>query len=121
MADVRIVVIELGELQEMIADAVRAASCQPVRDEWVDARTSGLGRRTFLRLVREGAFPASKRGKSHVARRADVDAYLERQRIAPPPTPSPPPEPPRPPNGAPFDPIAAALAEGRLRLVKKPP
>ena len=116
MADVRIVVIELGELQRMIADAVRAASFQPVRaDEWLDARTSGLGRRTFLRLVREGAFPASKRGKAYVARRADVDAYLERQRIAPPRTPSPPPEPPRPPDGAPFDPIASALAEGRHR------
>jgi excisionase family DNA binding protein len=122
MADVRVVVIEAEELQRLIAEAVRAATSRPASaDEWVDARTSGLGRRTFLRLVREGEFPASKRGKAYVVRRADVDAYLERQRIAPPPTPSPPPEPPRAPDGAPFDPIAAALAEGRLRIVKKPP
>ena len=121
MADVRVVVVELEELQHMIADAVRAATSPSASaDDWVDARTSGLGRRTFLRLVREGTLPASKRGKAFIARRADVDAYLERQRIAPPPAPSPP-EPPRPPNGAPFDPIAAALAEGRLRIVKKPP
>jgi excisionase family DNA binding protein len=121
MADVRVVVVALDELQRMIADAVRAATLQPASaDDWVDARTSGLGRRTFLRLVREGTLPASRRGKTFIARRADVDAYLERQRVGPPPVPSPP-EPPRPPDGAPFDPIAAALAEGRLRIVKKPP
>jgi excisionase family DNA binding protein len=121
MADVRVVVVELTELQRMIADTVRAAASPPVSaDEWVDARTSGLGRRTFLRLVREGAFPASKRGKAYIARRADVDRYLERQRIAPLSEPSPPAPPCRLPV-APFDPIAAALAEGRLRIVKKPP
>ena len=121
MADVRLVVVDIDELQRLITDAVRAASpARSVADEWVDARTSGLGRRTFLRLAREGAFPASKRGKTYVARRADVDAYVERQRIALSPSPSSP-EPPRPPAGALFDPIAAALAEGRLRLVKKPP
>jgi hypothetical protein len=121
MSDVRVVVIELGELQRMIAEAVRAATSQSASaGEWVDARTSGLGHRTFLRLVREGAFPASKRGKAYVARRADVDAYVERQRIVPAPAASPS-APLRPPDGASFDPIAAALAEGRLRIVKKPP
>jgi len=116
-----VVVVALDELQRMIADAVRAATPQPASaDEWVDARTSGLGPAAFRRLAREGAFPASKRGRAYVARRADVDAYLERQRVAPPREP-PPPAPPRPPAGALFDPIAAALAEGRLRLVKKPP
>ncbi len=121
MADVRVVVVALDELQRMIADAVRAATPQPASaDDWVGARTSGLGRRTFLRLVRDGALPASKRGKAYVVRRSDVDAYLERHRIAP-PLEALQPEPPRPPDGAPFDPIAAALAEGRLRLIKKPP
>lgn len=121
MADVRVVVIELDELQRMIVDAVRlAASERAGSEEWVDARSSGLGRRTFLRLAREGAFPASKRGKAYVAQRADVDAYLARQRIQPtaPPTRS-----ERLPRleGASFDPIAAALAEGCLRLVRKKP
>jgi excisionase family DNA binding protein len=121
VADVRVVVVEVAELERIIVEAVRAATVQPSSgDDWVDARTSGLGRRTFRRLVREGAFPASKRGKAYVARRADVDAYLERQRIAPTRAPSAT-EPSPPPNGAPLDPIAAALAEGRLRIVRKPP
>ena len=121
MTDVRVVVVELEELRRIIVEAVRGAASQTASSEdWVDARTSGLGPRTFRRLAREGAFPASKRGKAYVARRADVDAYLERQRIAP--LPAPPPSEPTPPLLAtPFDPIAAALAEGRLRLVKKPP
>ena len=117
MADVRVVVVEVDELRRLIVEAVRfAGSERPAADEWVDARTSGLGRRRFLRLAREGAFPVSKRGRAYVARRADVDAYLERQRLelsAPPPSSPPPP-------GSP-DPIAAALAAGRLRIVKKSP
>jgi hypothetical protein len=123
VADIRVVVVELEQLQRLIAEAVRIATAQPSNaNEWVDARTSGLGPRTFRRLAREGAFPASKRGKAYVARRADVDAYLDRQRIAPKRAPSPPePSPAPPPDGAPFDPIAAALAEGRLRIVRKPP
>jgi len=121
MPDVRLVVIDVDELQRMIVDAVRAASsARAAADDWVDGRTSGLGCRAFLRLVREGAFSAAKRGKTYVARRADVDAYVERQRITPPPALSPPQTPPSL-GGASFDPIAAALAEGRLRLVKKPP
>jgi len=118
MADVRVVVIDVDELQRLIVDAVQAAtSGRGGTDEWVDARSSGLGRRLFLRLAREGAFPASKRGKAYIARRADVDAYLERQRLEPAPVPSPPP----PTYGPAHDPIAAALAQGRLRIVKKPP
>ena len=83
MADVRLVVVDIDELQRMIVDAVRSASsARQASEDWVDARTSGLGYRTFLRLAREGAFPVAKRGKAYVARRADVDAYVERQRIA---------------------------------------
>ena len=121
MTDVRVVVVGLEELERMITDAVRTATTQTASaEDWVDARTSGLGPSTFRRLVRERAFPASKRGRAYVARRADVDAYVERQRVAP--LPAPPPSESTPPLPAtPFDPIAAALAEGRLRLVKKPP
>lgn len=81
-------------------------------DEWVDARSSGLGRRLFLRLAREGAFPVSKRGKAYVARRSDVDAYLERQRVQRT-------QPAVSRRVGPDDPIARALAAGRLRVVKK--
>lgn len=126
MADVRLVVIDIDELQRLIVDAVRTAtSGRSASDDWLDARSSGLGRRLFLRLAREGAFPVSKRGKTYVARRADVDAYLERQRIHPelarrellgvPPDATH----PSVQLGANEDPIARALAAGRLRVVKK--
>lgn len=121
MADVRVVVIESDELVRLIAAAIRSAiASQASGDEWVDARTSGLGRRLFLRLAREGAFPVSKRGRAYVARRADVDAYIERQRVQPQPKPPEPP-PPEPPSPGGHDPIAAALAAGRLRVVRKCP
>lgn len=116
MTEVRVIVVERDELLRLIAEAVRSASeLQSTRAEWVDARSSGLGRRLFLRLARQGAFPVSKRGKAYVARRADVDAYLEQQRVRPSSLP-PPPEPQPPPSE---DPIARALAAGRLRVVKK--
>jgi hypothetical protein len=118
VANVRVVVVPLEELRGLIADAVReAAAPQAAPAVWVDAHSSGLGRRLFLRLAHEGAFPTFKRGKSYVARRGDVDAYVERQRISverQPEAPAP------PPSRAP-DPIAAALAAGRLRVVKKSP
>src|SRR5688500_4598914 len=48
MADVRVVVIESDELARLIAAAVRSAiASQTSGNEWVDARTSGLGRRLF--------------------------------------------------------------------------
>jgi hypothetical protein len=75
VSDVRVVVVALEELRDLIADAVRSASApQAAPDVWVDAHSSGLGRRHFLRLAREGAFPIYKRGKTYVARRGDVDA-----------------------------------------------
>jgi predicted P-loop ATPase len=67
---------------------------------------------------REGAFPIFKRGRTYVAKRSDVDGYIERQRV--PVGPPPEPEPPQLPPGS-HDPIAAALAAGRLRVVKKCP
>ena len=117
MAEARIVVIELEELRALLADTVRGVVPPAPREECIDARSSGLGRRHFLRLGREGAFPIFKRGRSYVAKRSDVDAYIEKQRVPvdPPPKPDPPPSP-----GSP-DPIAAALAAGRLRVVKKCP
>lgn len=118
MADVRVVVVERDELERLIDAAVRSAmSSKASGDEWVDARSSGLGWRLFLRLARQGAFPVSKRGKAYVARRADIDAYIESQRVKPQP-PSPQPPAPAPPPGS-HDPIAEALAAGRLRVVKR--
>jgi hypothetical protein len=110
----KLVVIDSVELEQLVEAAVRRA-VSPGSGEWVDARTSELGRRTFLRLAREGAFPVSRSGKKLVARRADIDSYLERQRV----------EASRNslaqghPDSEP-DPVARALAAGRLRVLKKP-
>jgi hypothetical protein len=118
MSQMKIVLIEPDELNQLIADAVRSALAEhPSKDEWVTARDSGLGHRRFLRLANDGAFPVSKRGKTYVARRSDIDAYLISQRIRPvqatPLTPL--------PAALIADPIAAVLAQGRLRIVKKSP
>ena len=58
----KLVVVDSLELQLLVETAVRRA-VSGGHDDWVDAKTSGLGRRTFLRLGREGAFPVSKSGK----------------------------------------------------------
>jgi len=113
-----LVLVEADELRQLIVEAVRAAVGQQAStDDWVDARTSGLGRGLFRRLVRDGTLPTHKRGKTFVVRRSEVDAYIQSQRV--------PAAAPRVPIvkgvAGVSDPIAAALAEGRLRLVKKPP
>ena len=130
-----LVVVEAEELRRLIREAVAAALPAAVaRDEWVDAHSSGLGRRTFLRLAREGAFPVSKVGKRYVARRADVASYLEQQRVQERPREVP--VAPRPCHGQlrtrraidtdtssieSDDPVARALAQGRLRVLKGSP
>jgi hypothetical protein len=130
-----LVVVDAEELRRLIREAVAAALPTVVaRDEWVDAHSSGLGRRTFLRLARERAFPVSKVGKRYVARRTDVASYLEQQRVQ---------ERSRDRPVAPRashrelrahrpidtdassiegdDPVARALAQGRLRVLKGSP
>lgn len=119
MSDTVVVVVERDELVQLIEAALRSAIATQVSGvEWVDARSSGLGRRLFQRLAREGAFPTFKRGRSYVAKRSDLDAYIESQRV--PVDPPQEPEPPQPPPSL-HDPIAAALAAGRLRVVRKRP
>lgn len=120
-----VVIVEPAELRRLIGEAVESAlSRVSAADEWVDARTSPLPRRAFLKLAREGAFPASLVGNKFMVRRRDVEAYIERQRIRP--------EMPRqvgcvvprypllPSAAGPSndDPVARALAAGRLRIVK---
>jgi hypothetical protein len=46
---------------------------------YYDAHTSPLGRRAFLRLAREGAFPTFRAGKKLLARRSDVHVWIEAQ------------------------------------------
>lgn len=129
----KLVVVNAEELRHLIKEAVTDALLNgSAPDEWVDAHSSGLGRRTFLRLAREGAFPVSKVGKRHVARRADVAAYVERQRVqeqggrrntsrrptaqrARTLTDN------EPSSPEVDDPVARALAQGRLRVLKGSP
>lgn len=118
VADPRIVVVTPEDLRDLVVDAVRSVMPNSQHDEWVDGRSSGFGRRLFLRLGHAGAFPIFKRGRSYVAKRSDLDAYIESQRV--PVDPPPGPEPPQPPPSF-HDPIAAALAAGRLRVVRKRP
>jgi hypothetical protein len=116
-----IVVIEAAELRRLIEEAVEFAVARAkLADEWVAARTSPLPRRAFLKLASEGAFPVSHVGNKYLARRSHVDAYIESRRIRPessgcetaPPAVS--------AGVAPNDdPVARALAAGRLRIVKK--
>ncbi|MDC3985784.1 helix-turn-helix domain-containing protein [Polyangium jinanense] len=49
-----------------------------------DAKTAPMGRTAFLRLAREGAFKATKIGRKVLARKDEVDAWIEsRATIAP--------------------------------------
>jgi hypothetical protein len=132
-----LVVVEAEELRRLIKEAVAdALPSGDARDQWVDAHSSGLGRRTFLRLAREGAFPVSKIGKRYVARQADLAAYLDTQRIREranvratltPPSRGRHEQRVRTAIEAGLskaevdDPVARALAEGRLRVLKRSP
>lgn len=115
MADVKLVLIELGELIRAMKEAIKEARAEREADDWVDANSAPFGKRTFQRLARERAFPVSRVGKKHVARRSDIERYLETQRVAPQPSAQP------CSNTSDEDPIARALEQGRLRIVKKVP
>lgn len=45
-------------------------------DDWIDQRSSPLGRRRHVELARAGAFPAHKEGRRWLVRRAELDAYI---------------------------------------------
>lgn len=121
MTEVRLAVVSLDDLRKLVSEVVAKAVAEGVRsgDDWVDARSSLLGRRLFLRLAREGAFPVSKRGKAYVARRKDVDAYLNTQRIIPKVEQAKSTRALASTVGE--DPIARALDCGRLRIIKNKP
>jgi hypothetical protein len=108
MKDVKLVVVNAEELQGLIADAVRSATAREPATEWVDSKSSPLSRGRFRRLAREKAFPSRWEGPKRVALRADVDAYLASELSKP-----------RSKSREPLDDaIVAALAEGKLRVLK---
>lgn len=73
--------------KRMLADAVvelieATIEQGSAANEWLDQKTSPLGREKHLRLVQQGKLPARKLGKRVLVRKADLDAYLEREGIA---------------------------------------
>lgn len=53
-------------------------------DDWVDQMTSPLGRRQHCDAARSGRLRAKKLKGRWLARRADVDAYIEQHGLKPP-------------------------------------
>ena len=47
-----------------------------------DPKTAPMGRAAFLRLAREGAFKATRVGRKVLARKEDVDAWIEARAVA---------------------------------------
>ncbi|UQA61829.1 hypothetical protein [Polyangium aurulentum] len=63
----------------IVRNAATGNAANDTSERYYDARSSPMGRRAFLRLAREQAFPTFKAGKRLVARRADVHAWIEAQ------------------------------------------
>lgn len=53
-------------------------------DNWIDQESSPLGRRTHCKAARSGALPARKLAGKWLARRKDIDAYIEAHGTKPP-------------------------------------
>lgn len=65
-----------------IAELIEATIASGVAaNEWVDQKTSPLGRDRHLRLVREGKLPARKVGRRVLVKKADLDAYFDREGV----------------------------------------
>lgn len=60
-----------------IRESVEVHQNEDASGAYYDAKSAPMGPTSFLRLAREGAFPACKVGRKVLARRADVDAWLQ--------------------------------------------
>lgn len=67
---------------EAIAEIARSIETTSKPPDWVSQRDSPLGSRAHRELARAGAFPSSRVGKLVLVRRADLDAYIAKNRIA---------------------------------------
>lgn len=56
---------------------------QAYGDELINWRTAGIPRRTWHRLISSGELPGSLVGREYLARRADVQAYVQSCRVTP--------------------------------------
>ncbi|MEZ4375499.1 MAG: helix-turn-helix domain-containing protein [Polyangiaceae bacterium] len=95
-----------AEVRDAVHEAIAAHLTSG--DQWLALRDVGVSVKTLRQAIKSGALPARKVGRNLMVRRADVDAWMERRPFrAPTPTAEP---------GA--DPLAAALAAGKLRVIK---
>lgn len=97
-------------VREAVAEAIPAAIAAHLTsgDQWLALRDTGVSVKTLRKAITSGDLAARKVGRSLMVRRADLDAWLERRPLR---TPTPTVEPGE-------DPIAAALAAGKLRVVR---
>ncbi len=72
----------LETLAELVADKVAARLPERTVSEFVDQGTCGFDAKTFVRCARAGEFLASKVGRRWIARRSDVNAWLDAKRPA---------------------------------------
>jgi hypothetical protein len=70
----------LAELYAELA-AVHAKLAREAGAEYVDQNQSPLGARLHCRLARSGTLPSYKAGRRILVRAADIDAYLETQKV----------------------------------------
>ncbi len=72
---------DLRKTLHAFVDAIADALEQSQPTEWVDAKSSPLGRERHCRLVRQGKLRGTKDGRRVLVRRADIEAYLEKNRV----------------------------------------
>lgn len=101
-----------AEALDAAADALDSEPTGRVGDDWIPARDCILPRTTLRRAVREGAIDSRRVGREVWVRAADVAAFVEAQREASRHT-----RRDSPAQGLP-EPVARALAAGRLRALK---
>jgi excisionase family DNA binding protein len=77
-----IVVLTREQVRELVQLAVREELERAKGGDLVDAAGSGLSKRTFRRLVREGKLDGKKVGRAYQVKRQSLEAYLA-QRDAP--------------------------------------
>lgn len=65
------------QLARLLAPFVAAELRRIPSDDWVDQTTSPLDRKRHCKLAKAQAFPAHKEGRRWLARRSDIDAYIE--------------------------------------------
>lgn len=71
----------LDEIADRVVAKLRdSAATSPQLADYVDQGTCGFDSRTFIRAARAQAFPASKVGRRWIAKRVDVEFWIDSRR-----------------------------------------